>query len=182
MIDISITSHTPLNNKGEQRLLRTDLISLYCTPEYAEKYGLPTEIKQLSEHNLIGGIGKDDEILDYLIFTNKYTNETTVFDSKRSSFKINNLIHALKIGEAGHHIFPCWEYFIEELVLSGDIIPVLPEYYVYKAHFYLVAHKNIRHEEQIFIDFIFKCMNKRISTDIINFDQKKQNYLNNEIL
>lgn len=172
VIDISITSHTPLNNSGDQKLLRTDLISLYCTPEYVNRYGLPTDINQLNGHNLIGGIGKDDEILDYLIFTNKYTNETTIYDCKKSSFKLNNLAHALKIGESGHHIFPCWDYFIEDLILSGDMIQVLPEYYVYKASFYIVTNKNKRPEEQIFIDFILKCMNKNINIDLINNEQK----------
>lgn len=170
IIDLSVTVHSSkdkLPPQYIQRFLRTELIQLYCTPEYVRKYGLPINIDQLHDHNMIGGIGIDDCILDQSVFTHKYTKESIIYHSTHSNIKTNNPAHALAIGLGSEHIFPCWNYYCEQLVQKGELVHVLPEYYGYSADFYLISRKLLRPEEQLFVDFIYRCMNRSIVTDTL---------------
>ncbi len=174
-IDLSITVHSfkkKLPPQYIQRFLRTEYIQFYCTPEYVRKYGLPLNIEQLYDHNVIGGIGIDDNILNQLIFTHKYTKESVIYNATQNNIKTNNPAHALTIGLNGEYIFPCWNYYCEQMVQKGELVHVLPEYYIYNADFYLTSRKSIRPEEQLFIDFIYRCMNRSIVIDALNAEVK----------
>lgn len=161
-IDIALLSKKINNDQYDCKLLRTEYIQLYCTPEYARKYGIPLNIDHLQDHNLIGGVDLDNVRIDYAIFINQYTHETVVYNSKKDLIKVNNPLHALEIGLNSEHIFPCWSHLCDNLVLAGKLVHVLPEYYTYKNYSYLITRKQIRPEEQLFIDFIYHCMNKMI--------------------
>lgn len=74
-------------------------------------------------------------------------------------------MHALKIGLSGEHIFPCWSYLCDELVIKKELIQILPEYYALKTDLLLLTRKNPSREIQLFVDFIYRCMNKMIRID-----------------
>lgn len=172
-LDIAISITAPTSKKYAQRFVRSEYMQMYCTPEYARKYGLPLTVDQIQDHAIIGGIGKDDNILDYITFTNKHTNEHVIYDNKNAAIKVNNIAHSLKIGMSGNYIFPCLNYYCEKLVRRGELVQVLPEYHIYKVDFYIVSLKSIRPEAQIFIDFIYRCMNQTIAIDVMNAKQFK---------
>ena len=177
-MDLVMTPHSVKNKLDSQhveRFLRSELIQLYCTPEYARKNGLPLSVEQMQNHNLIGGI-VNNEVINHMIFTNKYTHDTIMYNSAKDSIKCNNVAHALEIGLCGNHIFPCWNYLCEKNAQKGELIQVLSEYYVYKTDFYLTFRKSLRSEEKVFIDFIYRCMNRSITIDLLNAEQ--QSHLN----
>lgn len=168
LLNLAITIHKFEHKDYVQEFLRMEPVQFYCTPEYAKKYGLPLIVEDLSNHDTIGGIDPQDQVLNNIPLINKYTNECLIYNSKKDSIKSNNLIHALEIGRKGEHIFPCWAYVCDPMVQKGELIQVLPEYYVHQNRIYLVSRKQVQIEEQIFIDFIRKCMNKSIRVDILN--------------
>ena len=106
-----------------------------------------------------------NEIMNYPVFTNKYTGETFIYDSNKDNIKVNNIMHALKIGLNGEHIFPCWSYLCDELITKGELIQICPEYYALKTDLLLLTRKNSNREIQLFVDFIYRCMNKMIRID-----------------
>lgn len=161
-VDIALLNKKINDDKYDCKLLRNEYIQLYCTPEYAHKFGVPLNIDHLQDHNLVGGVNLDHERMDYAIFINHYTNESIVYNSKKDFLKVNNILHSLQIGLNSEHIFPCWNHLCEGLVRSGKLIHILPEYYTYKHYYYLISRKKPRPEEQLFIDFIYHCMNKMI--------------------
>lgn len=167
-IDIAVSVTASTSKKHSQLFVRSEYIQMYCTPEYARKYGLPLTVEQIQDHEIIGGIGIHDSILDYITFTNKHTNESIIHNNKNAAIKVNNIAHSLKIGMSGNYIFPCLNYYCENMVRRGELIQILPEYYVYKTDFYIVSLKSIRPEGQIFIDFIYRCMNRSIAIDVMN--------------
>lgn len=65
----------------------------------------------------------------------------------------------------GEHIFPGWPCLCDELVASGKLIQICPEYYALKIDLLLLTRKNPSHEIQLFVDFIYRCMNKMIQID-----------------
>ncbi len=163
--DVAVTLRPNTSGILDQEFLRSEFVQFYCTPSYATKYGLPLTINDLQNHHLIGGIDYLDNILNYPVLTNKHTGETFIYDSDKDSIKVNNIMHALKIGLIGEHIFPCWSYLCDELITKGELIQICPEYYALKTDLFLLTRKNSNREIQLFVDFIYRCMNKMIRID-----------------
>jgi len=164
-VDIAITMRPDTSRDFDQKFLRSEFVQLYCTPNYAIKYGLPITVDDILNHRIIGGIDHFNEIMNYPVFTNKYTGETFIYDSNKDNIKVNNIMHALKIGLNGEHIFPCWSYLCDELITKGELIQICPEYYALKTDLLLLTRKNSNREIQLFVDFIYRCMNKMIRID-----------------
>lgn len=172
-VDVAVTLRPSISGKFDQKFLRSEFIQFYCTTNYATKYGLPLAIDELQNHSVIGGIDHLGNILDHPIFTNKYTGETFIYDGNKNIIKISDVVHALKVGLNGEHIFPCWSYLCDGLVTKGELIQVCPEYYALKTDFLLLTRKNSSREIQLFVDFIYRCMNKmiRIDNDLTNISE-----------
>jgi len=147
------------------RLIRSESIQLYCTPQYALKNGMPLTIEDIGNHNLIGCIEHSTETnsLDYITFTNKYTHEKFLWSNLDNTvLKTNMSTHSLHIGLAGEHIFGSWSFPCSDLVNQGKLLQVLPEWYAFKQDFYLYCRKKTSPLDQTFIDFINRCMNHSI--------------------
>jgi hypothetical protein len=69
---------------------------------------------------------------------------------------------------AGEFIFGSWGFLCEEDVRLGKIVHILPEYETFNVDFYIVTRKNIRPVEQLFIDFVYRCANRSIASDVLN--------------
>lgn len=167
--DIMVTSHYVNDSRFDFRFLRSESISLYCTPSYIEKYGQPTTIDELIEHNVMSGIDPNTDMdVDYTIFTNKYTKDKHYIDSTNSRIRLNSSLGAREIGMAGECIFGSWGFLCEDDLRMGKLIHVLPEYEAFSVDFYIVSRKTIRPVEQLFIDFIYRCANRLIANDVLN--------------
>lgn len=167
--DIMVTQYGVSDNRFDFRFLRSESISLFCTPDYIAKYGQPTTIDELLEHNLMSGIDPNNDVdVDYIIFTNKYTKEKHYVDSSHSRIRLNNAMAAKDIGMAGDFIFGSWGFLCEEDVRLGKLVHILPEYDTFDVDFYIVTRKNLRPVEQQFIDFIYRCANRSIINDVFN--------------
>lgn len=167
--DIIITQHNMSDNNHDFRIIRTESVSLYCTTDYINRFGQPITIDELSEHNFMSAVDPSTNLdMDYLIFTNKYTNQKHYLDATNSNIKVNSAIHAKEIGMTGECIFGCWESLCEDDVRTGKLVHILPEYDSFSVNFYMITKKTLRPIEQAFIDFIYRCMNKSIASDVLN--------------
>lgn len=168
-IDLTIAEGTEKDNAYDYRFIRSDMVQLFCTSEYVQKYGIPTKIEDLADHQLIGGITPHSNLkLNHVTCTNQYTKETYIHDLSNSKLNINAGVQGIKIGLNNEHIFWCWSFLCDDLIKTGAVIRVLPEYYVYQSEIYIISRKHISPEEQAFIDFIYRCMNGSIITDMQN--------------
>lgn len=164
-IDIAVTTHSTDDYKSyDQRIIYKEIVQLYCTPEYANKYGIPRSIDELTSHNFIGGLEVNGNHIPF-IFRNFNDSKQIQIDLDMN-VRISNLIHAFKIGINNDYIFPCWNYFCDHRVENGTLIKVFPEYFVHSCDLYLITRRNISNHAQRFIDFIYQCINKTINTNI----------------
>lgn len=161
--DLVLTHHKINDPKYDYRFLRKEAIKLYCTPEYIKEYGHPKNVNELSLHEVINGIESDaSQNLDYMIFTNKYTQEKTYHNMSYSKIKVNTLTHAKEIGLSGLAIFGSWDFLCRKELEEGKLVQVLPDYDILDVNFYLISRKKLRQVEQDFIEFLHKCMNSSI--------------------
>lgn len=169
-LDILITYDKVYHKSYTKRLIRKEYIYLYCTPQYAEKYGLPLTITELEQHNFIGVIDKiTKETLHQIKFTDTNTNEVYIFDNlKNSRLRIDNGSHILQLGLSGEHIFGSWSHMCDDLEKQGKLIKVLPNYYAYEHEYCIYSRKKLRKVDNDFIEFVQRCMNGNIKQDILN--------------
>ena len=148
----------------ENRFIRTEYARFFCSNAYAVKYGIPLTINDLSNHRIIGIMDVDNSPIDYLNVENINTKEIHLLNLKDVPIKMNNSIHMLQLGLNADYIFGSAESLCSKYLENGSIIPVLPEWVIYKLDFHLVTRKQVTEIEQIFIDFIYHCVGKTFNT------------------
>ncbi len=144
----------------ENRFIRTEYYRLFCSSNYAVKYGIPLKVGDLNNHRILGVLDMEGQPMDYVKIHNIKTKEIYVLDIKSSSIKTNNLLHMRQIGLNSDYIFSCIDALCAKDLENGSVIPILPEWVAFKIDFYLVSHKQVTEIEQLFIDFIYHCMGK----------------------
>lgn len=151
------------------RFIITEYIQLYCTQEYAQKYGIPLTIDELESHAFIGAVDpKTYKAIYTATLTHKHTKEKVILNVAHAKLKINLADHVLDIGSQNEHVFWGRGYECEKLVRAGKLINVLPDLIYESQSFYIVSRKSISTQEQLFIDFIYRCINKKIELDMQN--------------
>lgn len=148
------------DNNLENRFLRTEYLKLYCSIDYALKYGIPLEPEELVNHKILGPLDIDNKALDYILLKNLKTNKEFLFSMADSPIRTNNALHMKKIGLHSDYIFGSWDSLCVDDLNNGRLIAVLPEWGAYKIDFYLTSRKKVSRLEQTFIDFIYNCMSK----------------------
>ncbi len=169
--DIALTSriHKINTRKYNIEFARSDIIQLYATPQYAEKYGIPLEIDDITSHSIIGGLDSISTLpIIQTTLINKYTKERTSINLAHSQMNLIPASHVLKVGLQHNHIFWGYESVCKNLVQTGKLIQIFNEYYFEQSEFFIVHKKIVSHEERVFINFIRRCMNGMIEVDVQN--------------
>lgn len=120
--------------------------ALYCSPDYAERHGVPNGVDDLDGHILVGGTGELANVPWY-----KWL-ETHAFGAevRSRSSTLTNLFHAVK---SGLGVAPLPSYpsdFDDELVRCGPHVPGM------EASVWLVAPERLRDHPRAraFMDFV----------------------------
>lgn len=133
--------------------------SLYCTPSYRNKYGIPDSIAELSQHLVAG-------VTEFSNQNNNANNKTlSVLDSNGETvgiFPLNELqivtnqsLFSLAIASSGQAIACVCDKVIEYHSLSSTFEKILPEYFFGKACYYLTTVRGgLLSAQQVFLDFI----------------------------
>lgn len=140
------------------RFLRHEYIQLYCNSEYALRHGLPQNINELAQRQVIGVVNPDFKSLDYTKLRHKNTGEEYVLDLTHTQLNTSNNIHTIQIGLNADYIFGAYESLVKDELRIGALLSVLPDWYAFELDYYLVTKKKISPETQLFIDFIYDCM------------------------
>lgn len=160
--DIALTNYDLKSDTLNNKFLRKETSQLYCTPEYASKYGVPQTIEELKKHDTFGVL-KQDTIERYGIvaLTNKYNGEQFFYNNEKEAKITSNLMtHIKKISMSMDVIFISWSFLCDDEVSKGKLIPVLPEYSADAISFYLITQKNLTEAGQNFCEFIHQCLGR----------------------
>lgn len=125
-----------------------------------KKYGIPLTLDDIYSHSIIGALDPEtSKPITQAKLKHKYTQELVSIDLSKTKINIAHANHVLKIGLNHNHIFWGYTSICDKLIKSGKVIQVLPEYYYEGLEYFLIAKKNLRNEEIVFIDFIKNCIN-----------------------
>lgn len=160
--DIAITNFPVKNDDYVNYLIFKEPAQLFCSPQYAEKYGMPKAIHELENHRFIGIISNNPVIHSppYITFTHRYSKEEIIFNNNSTKLKTNLPSHMRQIGIHGDYIFGGWNRLCDKDIQNGKLLPVLHDYDVYTSEFFITMRKEHSKAEDKFIDFVYRCINR----------------------
>lgn len=145
-IAIRATIDTPWEAGVVVRKLMDAYWALYCSPEYAARYGTPAGVDDLNGHLLIGGAGD----LANIPWFNWLEGHAPGAEIRTRCSTLTNLIHAAKsgLGVAPLPTEPC--DFDPGLIRCGPVVDM------FKAGVWLVAPERLRDQPKAraFMDFV----------------------------
>ena len=148
-----------LKEPSQMDLIRFPLyefqFKIYSSPEYIEKFGIPTDVKELSNHRIVA-FGKDVEpsipdvncILDLIPKSKKY-----------KVLYISNMYGVMRAIAAGAGIGALPDYM---KTTKNNLVPILPEANTPKATIYFTYPSELKGSKKIeaLRDFLVREVNK----------------------
>ncbi len=164
-IDVAILNHIPEQSEQNYVHIHSDVIQLYCTQEYLNKYGVPETPDDLSSHLCIGAISNDGIFAEKVDFINKLNGEVKIIDMPKKVAVSSSLV-SLRLLESNEMIVALYEYVIKN---KNNIVQVLPNYIISDKynHYYIATHphKNLT-IINVFVEFIKEILSRQMSTSI----------------
>lgn len=160
-IDYAIMSQIPDQQNLRIKFLFESQFILFCTPEYATKYGTPATLEELGQHKIITA-ASDFSVLQQVPVTNLKTGETSVImlsDSLacNNSNVIKEAVYSSEIISGG------FLFMVYEEITSGKLLHVLPDYSFAATKYYQIRHPNEESlKVKVFAQFIEKCLSREI--------------------
>lgn len=158
-ISLVLTVLTIEGDNLDHRFIRKDYFRLYCSSNYAAQHSIPTCVKELKNHKVIGFAPHHSIPMEYYKLRNTYTNEEYILDFRQNRLNTNSALQMKQIGINSDYIFPLPDSLISNELNQGKLINILPDWVARDINIYIVSKKQITQTEQLFIDFIFHCMN-----------------------
>lgn len=159
--DLAIINHIPKQQSVKIKNVFNSSLKLYCTRAYADKYGVPKSIEELSNHLITGFMMADKTIPNNCVLTNIKTQQETIV-SMPNRIVLNNADHVTQLllsNEVICGIYNAGNTFSE--CKDTEIVPVLPDYAMLNMNFYMIRHPQTNdHKVQLFSDFLENCLKK----------------------
>lgn len=151
--NVAISTLQPLAQTNKIRLLKKFYFKLYATPEYITTHGQPKTLDDVCQHNLLGMILLNGELLTMSLATNIKTGEQIQFNH-RSMVYINNLIHGVQLALSSQYIIGGWDELFKDYLVRDEFVHILDDYVFGDMPCYLIRHNIASQLEQLFCDFI----------------------------
>lgn len=158
-VDIAVEGFDAAISIGEQhrkpdvvaRRITTSRRILCASPDYLERYGTPTGLQDLAQHNCLG-IAGGNERNDWI----KGEQSTSAGPSMTGNFEGNSVDVVFRAALAGLGIarVPC--YLVSAKLQSGELARVLPDYSQENAEISILfaEKRNLAPKVRAFIDFL----------------------------
>lgn len=156
--NVALSTLQPVAQTNKIRLLKKFYFKLYATPEYIKTYGQPATLDEIKEHNLMGMILLNGELLNISLATNLKTGEQTQLNH-RSTVYINNLVHGIQLAQSSQYIVGGWDELFQEYLANKEFIQILPDYIFGEMPCYLIRHNTASQLEQLFCEFVINEFN-----------------------
>lgn len=157
--DLAILNYIPEQSGLKVKNVFNSPMNLYCTKAYAEKYGVPKDPSEISQHLVTGFMLADGTVAKDGPVTHNVTRVTTLIDMPKR-IVINNSLHGFKLLQSNEVICGFFDS-ADPLLNGGDVIRVLPDYHVLELKFYSVRHQSMGDlKTQLFCDFLEECLKR----------------------
>lgn len=156
-IDLAILNHIPSIKDQKYHKILSNKARLYCTIQYAEKYGIPKNLDELQNHLFTGVAYKGFVVPDIIDMINESTNKVTQI-SNGQGVATNDDLHNIDLLLSNEIIAGLLDSTYKK-IKNDNIIPILTDYYAEAFNFYLIknSYKN-QVNIKLFSDFINECL------------------------
>jgi len=144
--DVAIINHLPPQQMQKVKKIFSTYMNLYCTPQYADKYGIPDSLDNVFDYPIVGIILDDYTIPDSIQVVNNKTGEKTYLKIpvKKLKLCINNALNASVLVKTHEYIVGLPHFFNFDSI-NEPLIKILPDYNFGEANFYLLRHPHEKH-------------------------------------
>lgn len=153
---------TILNIEGdnlEHRLICKDYFKFYCRSNYSLLHSIPTCVQELRNHKVIGMVNENCVPIKYHKLKNIYTKEEYILDFTQNLLNASSALQIQQIGMNSDYIFALPDSIAREGLKQDKLVSILPNWIAADMSIYVVSKKRLTEIEQLFVDFIFDCMN-----------------------
>lgn len=135
--DLAVVNHIPKQQTVKIKFLGSQKLFLYCTPEYIERYGLVTEVAQMSQHLYTGLIDHEHKLSKTLDFLTQEDGKIHLDNNSR--LYINSMLSGKQLGLEGHVVTGGIEQVFAKEVQDGQMVKLLPDFSVGEFTYYLLT-------------------------------------------
>lgn len=133
--------------------------ALYCTKEYANKYGIPQNVDELVNHNLVGVIAPDHNVIPSIRFVNTITNQIQIINNPKQ-LRTNNSEQNIELILSNMFIAPLLttsKTTIKKMNL--DLIHVLPDWKAeYFRAYFIINQQSNKYIANVIKEFLLECL------------------------
>ena len=156
-IDVAIVSYIPKQQTQKIKLIATADVALVCTLEYATKYGVPTTVDELEQHNVLGVMLEDYSVPEQFSITNVATNQESMFKVS-NRLAVNTVNVCKEMLYDNEMIIGGLDIIFKDELESKKLIRILPEYKVGGVKFYQIKHPHeTSYKLEVFCKFLQDC-------------------------
>ncbi len=155
--DIAVINHHPKQTSQKIRFLLSAEALLYCTQEYASRYGVPQNVEDLSKHLITGYIDHRFTTSQNLLEISHRGTGEKLSAPMPNRIRTNDSSQSVKLLQSNNVIVALYDY--SEQAKNQDLIQVLPDYNLFSLHYYIMRHNtDTSMKTKVFYDFILKCV------------------------
>lgn len=153
-IDVAITTKKPTAHNCTVKTLVKAKNKLYASDKYIKENGMPKNIIDLQNHNVVGFLN-NDELQSTLVAISEKDHSRQEIDITPNLF-LNNAMFDITLAARCQRIINALDIFASS---KNEIFPILEDYYFGETSFYLVRNTGVRNNlEQEVVKFINVCL------------------------
>lgn len=150
-IDLAIINYVPDQQNQKFKKIFSTSGGIYCTQEYADKYGVPLIPEELANHLVVGQLFDNYSFNSTLV--NQKTGKSYDFNYTDFRFMSNSGTHNLELLKSNEFICGFFDYAKFDSV-SSRVLRVLPDYHSV-FDYYLIKHSHNNSKE---VNLLSKCL------------------------
>ncbi len=155
LYDLAIVFYMPTNQNQKITKLIDSKLGLFCSKDYADKYGLPNSIREMEAHRYFC-LTMYGETLPHLKFIHNQTKEEEIFELN-NKLVLTDYKNAMLLIKSGEFIGANHEFLFQD---DDTIIRVLPEYdFDLKTSVYLLLNP---YKKNTIIDLFINFLKQKL--------------------
>lgn len=153
--DLVISPMLPNSEIAKVKVIFKTKLKLYCSEDYIKTYGKPQTLEELKEHHLLKHFADAGTPVEYYMAKHEDLTTEEQLIAFPGALYIRDTIFGNLVTQAGHYISLGIPEFVNEEVLAGRMVEVLPEYSFSDLSLYLIRYGSSSNPaEREFIKFI----------------------------
>lgn len=164
-VDFAIISHNPTQLSYRLKHIATFNYKLFCTKSYADKYGVPLLLDDLSQHLIaayysVNNPNSNSEPNAKIVIAVNDVSQNEFFIEPSANLAISSPLQNNQLIISNEVICPLTKITMNEISKQHELVQVLPEFTFGKVKFYSIRHPHSNDAAvQAFSEFLEEIIN-----------------------